>query len=203
MDQPSQIRDARTDEVLQLTIKRKWQIALRRYILENNPSVSYAAYFGLPAVDLRKWIQLQFKEGMTWDNFGKAWNLSQKVPASLFNLREERDLTLCWHFINITVQEIKENPAVATLESFATKQYFRKLYETTGFEKFNEMCTRITQIETIDPASIKPLESFIRENQKRLEILREFDGEDFSRLNRGEDLHALITEKEIIRKYGS
>ena len=62
--------------------KRKWQIAFRRYVLERNPSVFYAPYFGLDIDTLRKWLESQFMEGIDWDGFGKDWQFEHIIPVT-------------------------------------------------------------------------------------------------------------------------
>ncbi|HMK06931.1 MAG TPA: hypothetical protein VK476_05330 [Flavobacterium sp.] len=190
------------EETAQQTLKRKWQIALRRYILEDNPSVNYAPYFGLPAFHLKKWIEIQFKANMNWENFGKAWSLTQKIPVYLFNLTDEKELALCWNFINIAVLDLHDTGGLANME-FAAKQFFADLLATTGHQKCKEMLDKIMQVEATHVKNVKPFESFIRERAEMIEMLGEFDSENFARVNRGEEIKAILMEKEIIKKYGS
>ena len=49
-------RDEITPELLAAREKRKWQIALRRYVLDGNPSTRYAPYFGLDIKTLRRFL---------------------------------------------------------------------------------------------------------------------------------------------------
>ena len=60
------------EELLTFREKRKWQIALRRYVIEQNRSSFYAPYFGLDIKSFRDWIEVQFDRGMNWDNFSKV-----------------------------------------------------------------------------------------------------------------------------------
>jgi len=197
------VEELKRDDEVQLKLKRKWQIALRRYVLDNNPSVNYAPYFGLPALELKHWIEVQFKQHMQWSNFGKVWNLTQKVPTQLFDLRNEKDLELCWNFINISIQDIKLDATTATVEMFATKQFFLNLYNTTGFEICKKMVDKLGSVELDSTTIIKPLESYIRVNLEKISNFQGFNSEDFSRLNQGEDIQTILMEKEIIKKYGS
>ena len=68
-----------TPELLVSREKRKWQIALRRYVLEGNPSTRYAPYFGLDINTLRNWFELQFVEPMSWENFGTKWQFEHHI----------------------------------------------------------------------------------------------------------------------------
>src|SRR4051812_18265828 len=92
MNQSSQFND-----------KRKWQIALRRYVLEQQMTSTYAPFFGLDISNFREWIQLQFINDMSWENFGKTWQLDHIVPVAYFDFQDLTDLKLCWNFLNIRV----------------------------------------------------------------------------------------------------
>ena len=65
-----------TGSVLTFREKRKWQIALRRYVLEKNKSSFYAPYFGLGIETFRKWIEVQFDSETNWENFSESWQLT-------------------------------------------------------------------------------------------------------------------------------
>ncbi|MFL4236884.1 hypothetical protein P9433_24150, partial [Escherichia coli] len=67
--------------------------------------MAYAPYFGLPATEFKSWIERQFENGMNWENFGSRWNLSQRVPTTLFDLSTDEHLRLCWHFTNTMAQD--------------------------------------------------------------------------------------------------
>ena len=62
-----------TASLIKFREKRKWQIALRRYVLEKNICVEYAPYFGLDIENMRKWFEYQFKDGIGWDDFAGKW----------------------------------------------------------------------------------------------------------------------------------
>lgn len=191
------------DSAIQLALKRKWQIALRRYLFENHPSIDYAGYFALPSPEFKAWIESQFTEGMNWENFGKEWNLTQRLPAHLFDLTDKSDLALCWHFLNIAVQDLKEESSTQTLELLATRKHLEALYKTTNLPKVQEMLNRLTIMEEVGSQISASSKEFLRNLAPKLEKMKEFEGEDFARLNKGEELDVLLMEKDIIKKYGS
>ena len=195
-------QDTQQGDEIQLKLKRKWQIALRRYIIDNNPSASYAPYFGLPSANLKSWLELQFHAGMTWENFGKTWNITQRVSSSLFDLTAEDDLKLCWHYINISVQALNEPPSEASQKLLATKIFFETMYTATAIVKCREMTVKIEEIEKTVQIDFVELLKFLQANQSLLKEVENFESDDFARLNKGEDIHTLIMEKKIIKKYG-
>lgn len=185
----------------QLIIKRKWQIALRRYVMEGNPSATYAPYFGLPADDLRKWIELQFTQEMSWGNFGERWNLSQRVPSALFDLNIERHLRLCWHFTNIVVQD-QQASAYQTSQTLISSLTFFKFLIGTGVN-CQGMVEFLDELQSLPQAGLKRFSDFLQKHKERIENVSILDEEDLLRLNKGDSLELLLAEKELIRKYGA
>jgi hypothetical protein len=84
-----------TEELLKFREKRKWQLALRRYVLEKKAALLYAPYFGLDVNGFREWIALQFTDELNWDNFATAWQFDHIVPVTYFDFTQEEDLYLC------------------------------------------------------------------------------------------------------------
>jgi len=48
-----------------------------------------------------KWIQFQFEDGMTMQNYGSAWHLDHVLPISSFNLLDEQELHKAMNWMNI------------------------------------------------------------------------------------------------------
>ena len=52
--------------------------------------------------DFIKYLEKQFTEGMTWENYGKkGWHIDHIKPVSKFNLLDEKELRLCFHYTNL------------------------------------------------------------------------------------------------------
>ena len=193
-----------TESDLVFREKRKWQLALRRYILERNPSQVYAPYFGLSIEDFRIWISLQFTSVLNWENFADTWQFDHIVPISYFNFNNEEDLKLCWNFINIRVEVNDINKIGAnTIDVLTAQPYFERLYQKTGYEMCNRMLVKIKSIQENNIQNEPVLESFIRDNKQKFELLSTLDSEDYYRLNKGGVLlDDLILEKSILKKFG-
>jgi len=192
------------DQVLQLREKRKWQIALRRYILEGSKCSYYAPYFGLPAEVMRKWIEIQFRDNLTWDNFSSDWQFEHVLPVSYFDFRNDIDLRLCWNFVNIRVESIdKSNETIARTDVLSAKHYFRSLFQQTNYWVCQQMLEKIEQIESTPIPQISVLEGFLAENKELLTATKDFSSEDFIRLNTGMTFQSLVYEKEFLKKHGS
>lgn len=48
----------------------------------------------------RQWLELQFTDGMTWDNYGTHWVVDHVVPIALFDLTDPTHAKVAFHFTN-------------------------------------------------------------------------------------------------------
>lgn len=192
-----------TAEVLKFREKRKWQLALRRYVIEQNKSPFYAPYFGLSIERFREWIQIQFTEGLEWDNFGSAWQFEHVVPLSYFNFSKEGDLKLCWSFLNIRVEKIQTGKSgVNRAELIAVKPYFEALYNRTTYDGCLQMLEKIRELETIASDPEPSLEHFLIEHREDLQTIATLDSEEFNNLNAGMTVSDLLLQRAILQKFG-
>ncbi len=183
--------------------KRKWQIALRRYIIEKAPSVNYAKYFGLDIEYFRSWIELQFTIGLEWADFGRKWQFGHVLPLSYFNFKMEKDLLLCWNFINIKVEVSNEDGLKETkIDVLAAKSYFDNLYKKTNYRYCQQMLSKISEIEAASKFENLKTEKFLIDNKEYIENLTQLDAEELGRLNSGSSLKNILAEKEILKKFG-
>jgi hypothetical protein len=190
-----------TDSLLLFREKRKWQIALRRYVIEQKPVAFYPLYFGLDIIRFRRWIELQFDEDTNWGNFSVAWQFDHIVPVAYFDFKDEIDLRLCWNFINIRLEKILLNKNRGhRIDVLASKAYFKKLHRETHYSICLDMIHKIDQIEIAEIKSTARMEKFIVENLKFLEIASSFSDYEFSRLNQGLSVNEIINERELLKK---
>ena len=192
-----------TEPLLKFREKRKWQLALRRYVLEKNISAGYAFYFGLSIEQFRTWIEIQFVEELNWENFGSAWQFDHIVPVAYFDFSVEDDLILCWNFTNIRVARIELNKTNGNrIDILAARPYFEALYTKTGFSLCLKMIEKISKIEFSSIISEPAIEDFIIKNGEQLQIASSLNKEEFNQLNKGMSLKDILLEREIIKKFG-
>lgn len=192
-----------TDSLLRFREKRKWQLSYRRYVLEKMPCEGYARYFGLDIESLRKWFELQFTDGIAWDNFGKAWQFYHIVPIHHFDFSDEQDLALCWNYINIGIESLQPGLQEQRIDPFAVRQYFHTLHSKTNFSLCLKMLHKIDLIENRSIRFLSALPGFLADNQKKLETLLALSQEEFNRLNQGTTVEDILLEREILKKFGS
>ncbi len=191
------------ESLLKKREKRKWQIALRRYVIEKAQSGAYARYFGLDIKFFREWIAIQFKDGLSWENFAEKWQFDHIVPVAYFDFTNEDDLLLCWNFINIRVERIEHNKIRGNrIDVMGVRTYFEDLYDKTKYPFCLRMLQKIKAIEVSNIESNKELEAFIIKNQSYFEQIALFNQGDFQRLNQGVSISGVLAEKEIVRKFG-
>lgn len=189
------------DALLLFREKRKWQIALRRYVIEGRWGSSYAPYFGLDCANFRKWIELQFDEETNWENFSAAWQFDHIVPVAYFDFSDELDLQLCWNFINIRLEKTTHSKNRGNrIDVLVARAYFERLYSETGFHLCKQMLEKITRIEVAEITSSVKLEAFIKDNREYLELLRSFTAYEFARLNEGIGIDKIVEEREFLKK---
>jgi hypothetical protein len=193
-----------TDSLLKFREKRKWQIALRRYVLEKQRTTFYAPYFGLDIPTFRKWIEIQFNGDLNWENFSSAWQFDHIVPVTYFDFNDDKDLRLCWNFINIRVERLDMNKNRGNrVDVLAAKTYFETIFLETGYSLCQKMVEKIDQIEVSQIQSSKTLENFIQENKPMLDTLATFGVSEFDKLNDGMPLKDILAEKELFKKFGN
>jgi hypothetical protein len=191
------------DALIQFRLKRKWQIALRRYVFERNKSLSYAPYFGLDNNKFREWIEVQFDEELSWENFSHLWQLDHIVPVAYFDFSNNDDMRLCWNFTNIRVEKVESNKKrESRIDVMSAKKYFEVLFQQTGYSVCSSMVKKIVRIEDSQIAGNKAIADFLFQQKSYLAAVQHFSAEDFERLNTGTDLKTLIHEKEFLKKYG-
>ena len=192
-----------TEAVIKFREKRKWQQALRRYVLEKNVSEGYAMYFGLDIENFRKWIEIQFTKSLNWENFGEEWQFDHIVPLAYFDFKNQQDLMLAWNFINIRVEKIDLNKVRGNrIDVIAVKSYFKSLLKKTKNSFCVRMLSKIEQIEISNIVSEPRIENFIIERNQEFEIISTLSAIEFSQLNKGQTLNDILLEKEILKKFG-
>ncbi|NCU03482.1 MAG: hypothetical protein GXC73_05795 [Chitinophagaceae bacterium] len=192
-----------TPSLIRFREKKKWQIALRRYLLERNPCIGYAPYFGLDIENFRKWIEVQFVGELGWDNFGTLWQFEHIIPVTYFDFEDELELKLCWSFINIRIEDIQKSKERGNrVDLLLAKEYFRDLFEATGYTLCKDLLKKISQIEEEEQIATTRQKEFINFHNSYLQLLKDFSSYEFELLNSGRDVEEVKKEADFIKKMG-
>lgn len=193
-----------SESLLKFREKRKWQIALRRYVLEKQPCQFYAPYFGLDIENIRLWFQYQFPEGMGWDDFATKWQFDHIIPVTYFDFNSEEELKLCWSFVNIRVEYFQGNKDRGNrLDVLGAKNYFRELYDSTGNPTALKLLNKIDQVELSEMVSTEGQQQFLREKKEYLEHIKDYSAFEFEMINRGRSLDDIEKEMAILKKFSN
>ena len=57
-------------------------------------------YLGCNKLEFIDYFQKKFKEGMTWENHGE-WHIDHIKPCASFNLLDEKEQQMCFHYTNL------------------------------------------------------------------------------------------------------
>jgi hypothetical protein len=191
-----------TPTLLKFREKRKWQIALRRYVLDKNICIFYAPYFGLDIENLRKWFEVQFEPDMGWDDFAKKWQFDHIIPVTYFDFTGESELRLCWNFTNIRVEKFQRNKDRGNkLDILAARGYFEELYKKTLYAPCLRLLEKIDKIELSEIVNTKKQELFIIENREYLNTIANYSAYEFELLNSGRDINKVKKEIDFLKKF--
>jgi hypothetical protein len=72
-------------------------------------SYSVFEYLGCSIEEFKIYLELQFTPEMTWDNYGKYWEIDHIIPISSFNLSIQEEIYKCWNYINLQPLTKNEN----------------------------------------------------------------------------------------------
>ena len=74
---------------------------LRAALRGKNKSASTMALLGCTVEELKKHLEKQFVDGMTWENRGTVWHIDHMQPCSLFDLSDQIQQKRCFHYSNL------------------------------------------------------------------------------------------------------
>lgn len=55
------------------------------------------------------WLEFNFKDGMTFENYGSYWHVDHAKPCALFDHSKIEEVKECWHWSNLVPLESLEN----------------------------------------------------------------------------------------------
>jgi len=91
---------------LRENLRRRVRIAVKGI----NKSESTMELVGCTIEELKTHLSNQFKEGMTWDNYGlKGWHIDHIKPCCSFDLSKEKEQKKCFHYSNLQPLWAEEN----------------------------------------------------------------------------------------------
>lgn len=93
-------------------IKQNCRRRIREMLNNDNASgktLSSEKYTGCSTYQLQCHLERKFKDGMTWNNYGKAWHIDHIIPCASFNMNKAIDVMACFHYTNLQPLWSNEN----------------------------------------------------------------------------------------------
>ena len=85
---------------------------LTKTLRGKNKAASTMALIGCTMNELKQYIESQFTEGMSWENYGYyGWHLDHIVPVIVFDLTDPEQQKLCFHYTNLQPLWAEDNHA--------------------------------------------------------------------------------------------
>jgi len=66
---------------------------------------------GCSKAELRKHLERQFQNGMSWENYGAYWHVDHILPCASFDHSDSQQVLKCWHWTNLRPLSAEDNAA--------------------------------------------------------------------------------------------
>lgn len=118
--------------------KKRMATDFRRFMNWKSAGRQVVEYLGNDIGGVREWIEGNFLPCMNWKNYGTVWVIDHIVPLRMFDLFDEEDLKIAWHYKNLMPllkddNLKKEGNAFFSFELLHELKdkdvFFRKLYD--------------------------------------------------------------------------
>jgi len=100
----------KNDPILRLNHSMK--VVIRQSLKGNKNGHHWESLVNYDTQQLKEHLEGQFKDGMTWQNYGKdGWVIDHRIPISLFNIKgiKSKGFKACWKLENLHPMWEKEN----------------------------------------------------------------------------------------------
>lgn len=87
-------------ENVEFRIKRNLRRRIAHAISRNAKSDNTMKLLGCDIEHFKKHLELKFKDGMTWENYGSVWVIDHVRPCASFDLLQEREQRKCFNYKN-------------------------------------------------------------------------------------------------------
>ena len=81
--------------------RRRCSVQIGKYLRVKHPTEKIHKLISCTTATLKKHIESQFTEGMTWENRGAFWQIDHIIPMSLFDMMDEEQKLKANHYTNL------------------------------------------------------------------------------------------------------
>lgn len=94
---------------LEYRIKRACRARISAALKNNAKKASLTSdLIGCSVSKLKEHLEKQFKQGMSWENYGD-WHIDHIIPCAIFDLTKPEQQRKCFHYLNLQPLWAKEN----------------------------------------------------------------------------------------------
>jgi hypothetical protein len=109
-----------------------------REMLKQNKSKRTMNYVGCSLEDLKKHLEANFEEGMTWENYGvykageekSGWHIDHIIPCDAFNFENDIEKNACFFYLNLQPLWGNENITKSNTYDVGLKEEYIKSYKS-------------------------------------------------------------------------
>lgn len=106
---PEQVKEASRKRMENPHEKIAHNLRTRIGGLIKNKTKSTFEYLEMSKSDFKDWLEHQFDDNMTWENYGSYWQIDHVIPCASFDFTNEDDIKKCFHWSNMQPLESKKN----------------------------------------------------------------------------------------------
>ena len=91
-------------------LTQKYRHLIREIIKDNRKNLEPIE--NLIDVDIsffKKWLEYNFTEDMSWDNYGSYWQIDHTIPCNSFDLIKDEELKKCFNWSNMVPIKSEDN----------------------------------------------------------------------------------------------
>lgn len=96
------------DTDINYRIGQRLRVRVYHALKGKTKSIKTLTLLGCSIEQLKQHLELQFTEGMSWDNYGK-WHIDHIKPCDSFNLENQEEQLKCFHYTNLQPLWAKDN----------------------------------------------------------------------------------------------
>jgi hypothetical protein len=84
---------------------------IRRILAGKKNGIKWSSLVGYGTEELKKHIEQQFTEMMSWENYGMYWEIDHIIPVASFKINTPTDVDFkkCWALSNLRPLSVSEN----------------------------------------------------------------------------------------------
>ena len=81
-------------------IEQSLRSRFHKFLKVNKGDYDYCELFGCDRIDFNNWLESNFTNEMSWENYGSSWNIDHIIPVSIFDLSKTDEQNFCFNWKN-------------------------------------------------------------------------------------------------------